>query len=247
MKPARGEQGWGVTVGAHAGGTSGGAAGADVLAYRAPRGAPNRCRPPSRGDRRRGRGRRPSSRHGHRRRELDRGRAHRRGRPVRRAETEGSARIPLDDSVARMVRGAGWELHSVLPPDTEIVVSPTANVHNGATIEDVTGQLHPDLAETAVAPPRASGCRWPGLISSSTPTRSPMGPSSRSTSSPGWPTMIRIRPRPDSWTFSSLRPPTLPCLAQDANRSLGKKAETTQLGGSTTSLMRRSTATEHNA
>jgi GNAT-family acetyltransferase (TIGR03103 family) len=68
----------------------------------------------------------------------------------RRAETDGSARIPLDAGVARMVASAGWRLDSVLPTGCIIVVSPTANVHNGATIEDVTGDLHPALADLAV-------------------------------------------------------------------------------------------------
>ncbi len=81
----------------------------------------------------------------------------------RREETGGVARIPLDDDLARVVAAAGWEVDSVLPPGRVLVVGPTANVHTGATISDVTAELHPALAEFAVAATAALGLPVAGV------------------------------------------------------------------------------------
>lgn len=69
----------------------------------------------------------------------------------RRAETGGAAQIPRDEAAERLIRAAGWEFGSVLPSGCVVVVGRTANVHNGATIEDVTAEMHPALADLAVA------------------------------------------------------------------------------------------------
>jgi GNAT-family acetyltransferase (TIGR03103 family) len=82
----------------------------------------------------------------------------------RQAQTGQAGHITLDDEgVVRMVRNAGWELDSVLPPSRDLVVSPTANVHNGATIEDITAELHPALAGLAVAAASAIGLPVAGV------------------------------------------------------------------------------------
>lgn len=67
----------------------------------------------------------------------------------RAAATSGESRIPLDDTTLQVVRDAGYSLDDVLPADTELVVRRTANLHTGGTIHDVTAQLHPDLAAAA--------------------------------------------------------------------------------------------------
>ncbi|MDQ6616640.1 MAG: hypothetical protein M3083_18330 [Actinomycetota bacterium] len=69
----------------------------------------------------------------------------------RRAATNGAARIPLDEGVSKLARAAGFGLDSVLPAGHDLVVGRTANVHTGATIDDVTEELHPALADLAVA------------------------------------------------------------------------------------------------
>jgi len=81
----------------------------------------------------------------------------------RRTETGGAARIPLNGDLARVVGAAGWDLESVLPPGQTLVVGPTANVHTGATISDVTADLHPALAELAVAATTAIGLPVAGV------------------------------------------------------------------------------------
>jgi len=73
----------------------------------------------------------------------------------REAATGGESTVPLDDETKRCVAQAGYTLDDVLPPDETIVVRKTANVHTGGTIHDVTADLHPRLAEAGVEAARA--------------------------------------------------------------------------------------------
>ncbi len=68
----------------------------------------------------------------------------------RSAATGGESRIPIDDTTVEIVREAGYDLDDVLPVDVELQVRRTANLHTGGTIHDVTAQLHPELAAAAV-------------------------------------------------------------------------------------------------
>lgn len=68
----------------------------------------------------------------------------------RAAATGGESTIPLDDETSRTVEAAGHELDDVLPAGEELAVRRTANLHTGGTIHDVTDRLHPDLAAAAV-------------------------------------------------------------------------------------------------
>lgn len=63
--------------------------------------------------------------------------------------TEGEARIPLDQLTVAAVRAAGHELSDVLAEGVEIDVRRTANLHTGGTIHDVTAELSPTLADAA--------------------------------------------------------------------------------------------------
>lgn len=67
----------------------------------------------------------------------------------REAATHGESRIPLDAETERCVRAAGHGLDSVLDDGQVLAVRKTANLHTGGTIHDVTAQLHPALAEVA--------------------------------------------------------------------------------------------------
>lgn len=64
----------------------------------------------------------------------------------RQAETRGHSRIPCDDETRRLVREAGYELSEILPEGERLTVRRTANLHTGGTIHDVTAALHPHLA-----------------------------------------------------------------------------------------------------
>ncbi|CAN5720875.1 N-acetylglutaminylglutamine synthetase [soil metagenome] len=68
----------------------------------------------------------------------------------RAAATGGESSIPLDDTTVDTVRAAGHELDSVLREGETLAVRRTANLHTGGTIHDVTEELHPDLAAAAV-------------------------------------------------------------------------------------------------
>ncbi|MGY1606121.1 MULTISPECIES: N-acetylglutaminylglutamine synthetase [unclassified Geodermatophilus] len=77
--------------------------------------------------------------------------------------TGGESRIPLDDTTADVVRAAGHAMDDVLPDGEQLQVRRTANLHTGGTIEDVTDRLHPDVAEAAVRASRAIGIPVTGI------------------------------------------------------------------------------------
>ena len=68
----------------------------------------------------------------------------------RAAATSGESVIPLDGVTVKAVADAGHELEDVLPAGVALRVRRTANLHTGGTIHDVTEQLHPVLADAAV-------------------------------------------------------------------------------------------------
>jgi GNAT-family acetyltransferase (TIGR03103 family) len=68
----------------------------------------------------------------------------------RRAATGGEAVIPLDAVTEKACLDHGYGLDEVLPKGEELEVRRTANLHTGGTIHDVTARLHPALAEAAV-------------------------------------------------------------------------------------------------
>ncbi|MDG4793249.1 N-acetylglutaminylglutamine synthetase [Micromonospora sp. WMMD1082] len=81
----------------------------------------------------------------------------------RAAATGGESRIPLDDMTRDVVAEAGYELTDVLPEGQVLAVRRTANLHTGGTIHDVTGELHPVIAEACVAASRAIDIPVTGL------------------------------------------------------------------------------------
>ncbi|TYP81312.1 N-acetylglutaminylglutamine synthetase [Blastococcus xanthinilyticus] len=64
--------------------------------------------------------------------------------------TGGESRIPLDDTTVEVIDEAGYALDDVPRNGERIQVRRTANLHTGGTIEDVTDRLHPDIAAAAV-------------------------------------------------------------------------------------------------
>ncbi|MCF6743363.1 N-acetylglutaminylglutamine synthetase [Blastococcus sp. KM273128] len=64
--------------------------------------------------------------------------------------TGGESRIPLDGTTAEVVADAGYAMDDVPPNGERIQVRRTANLHTGGTIEDVTDRLHPEIADAAV-------------------------------------------------------------------------------------------------
>jgi GNAT-family acetyltransferase (TIGR03103 family) len=81
----------------------------------------------------------------------------------RQRATGGESRIPLDDTTTEVVASTGHGMDDVLPEGVRLRVRRTANLHTGGTIEDVTGRLHPAIADAAVRASRAIGIPVTGL------------------------------------------------------------------------------------
>jgi GNAT-family acetyltransferase (TIGR03103 family) len=77
--------------------------------------------------------------------------------------TGGESRIPLDDTTAEVIADAGYAMDDVPPNGERVRVRRTANLHTGGTIEDVTDRLHPAIAEAAVRAAAALGIPVTGL------------------------------------------------------------------------------------
>lgn len=77
--------------------------------------------------------------------------------------TGGESRIPVDDTTAEVVAEAGFSMDDVPPNGERIRVRRTANLHTGGTIVDVTDRLHPEIAEASVRAAAALGIPVTGL------------------------------------------------------------------------------------
>jgi len=77
--------------------------------------------------------------------------------------TGGESEVPLDEQTAQCVADAGYALDDVLPAREQLRVRKTANLHTGGTIHDVTHALHPRLAAASVAAARAINIPVVGL------------------------------------------------------------------------------------
>ncbi|MGY1736921.1 N-acetylglutaminylglutamine synthetase [Geodermatophilus sp. SYSU D00684] len=77
--------------------------------------------------------------------------------------TGGESRIPLDDVTTDVVRAAGYAMDDVLANGQRLRVRRTANLHTGGTIEDVTDRLHPAIGQAAVRASRAIGIPVTGV------------------------------------------------------------------------------------
>jgi len=73
----------------------------------------------------------------------------------RRAATGDESAIPLDAETERCIAASGYGYDSVPPKGVEFNVRKTANLHTGGTIHDVTAETHPALIEAAIAAARA--------------------------------------------------------------------------------------------
>ncbi|GAB5376853.1 MAG: N-acetylglutaminylglutamine synthetase [Acuticoccus sp.] len=91
-----------------------------------------------------------------RRRQGERARPHRQAQQAARAAaTGGEATITIDEETVRCLREAGLTLDSIPAEEQEVEVRRTANLHTGGTIHDVTDHVHPSLVDAAVRVSRA--------------------------------------------------------------------------------------------
>jgi GNAT-family acetyltransferase (TIGR03103 family) len=81
----------------------------------------------------------------------------------RAAATGGESRIPVDDVTVATVAEAGFTFDDVLPEGQILRVRRTANLHQGGTIHDVTAKVNPHLSEVAVTAADAIGIPVTGI------------------------------------------------------------------------------------
>lgn len=81
----------------------------------------------------------------------------------RAAATGGESRIPVDPVTEATVAEAGWSFDDLLPEGERLRVRRTANLHQGGTIHDVTGEVHPELCRVAVVAAEAIGIPVTGI------------------------------------------------------------------------------------
>lgn len=81
----------------------------------------------------------------------------------RSAATGGESKIPMDAVTENTVREAGYTFDDVLPEGERLRVRRTANLHQGGTIHDVTATVHPELCRVAVAAAAAIGIPVTGI------------------------------------------------------------------------------------
>jgi GNAT-family acetyltransferase (TIGR03103 family) len=81
----------------------------------------------------------------------------------RAAATGGESRIPVDQVTEATVAEAGWSFDDVLPEGRRLRVRRTANLHQGGTIHDVTAEVNPELCRVAVAAAAAIGIPVTGI------------------------------------------------------------------------------------
>lgn len=73
----------------------------------------------------------------------------------RQAATGGESRIPLDTETRACLQSQGVALDDILPKGRTMRVRKTANLHTGGTIHDITDRIHPEIREVAVRAARA--------------------------------------------------------------------------------------------
>ncbi|TDO17597.1 GNAT-family acetyltransferase (TIGR03103 family) [Mycobacterium sp. BK086] len=81
----------------------------------------------------------------------------------RAAATGGESRIPVDDVTESTVAEAGLSFDDVLDEGVRLRVRRTANLHQGGTIHDVTATVHPELCRVGVAAAAAIGIPVTGI------------------------------------------------------------------------------------
>lgn len=81
----------------------------------------------------------------------------------RQKATGGESKIPLDRETERCVRAAGYSMDDILPKGNVLQVRKTANLHTGGTIHDVTERMHYRLVDAAVRCARALSIPVVGL------------------------------------------------------------------------------------
>jgi GNAT-family acetyltransferase (TIGR03103 family) len=119
----------------------------------------------------------------------------------RAAATGGESTIPIDGETERCVAEAGLSLDGVVRDGHEFPVRKGANLHTGGTIHDVTGEVHPQLIDAAIAAARAIGIPVVGIDFI---VRSPRQPNYRFIEANERPGLANHEPQPTAERFVDL-------------------------------------------
>ena len=119
----------------------------------------------------------------------------------RAAATGGESTIPVDIETERCLSEAGLTLASVPDDGSEVFVRRTANLHTGGTIHDVTGEVHPRLAEAAIKAARTIDIPVVGIDFI---VRSPRGPDYAFIEANERPGLANHEPQPTAERFVDL-------------------------------------------
>jgi len=124
----------------------------------------------------------------------------------RAAATGGESVIPVDDTTDAVLAEQGYSLGDVPAAGVRLDVCNTANLHTGGTIHDVTDRLHPALADAAVIASRAIEIPVTGLDLLVPDVAGPDYVMIEANERPG---LANHEPRPTAQAFLDLLFPTL--------------------------------------
>jgi GNAT-family acetyltransferase (TIGR03103 family) len=134
----------------------------------------------------------------------------------RAAATDGESHIPIDAETERCLAAAGLSLDAVPEEGREITVRRTANLHTGGTIHDVTAETHPALIDAAIAAARAIDIPVTGI---DLMVKSPHGPDYVFIEANERPGLANHEPQPTAERFVDLLfPQSMPQAARLARR-----------------------------
>ncbi|WP_306119412.1 MULTISPECIES: N-acetylglutaminylglutamine synthetase [unclassified Roseitalea] len=140
----------------------------------------------------------------------------------RAAATGGESRIPLDAETERTVAQAGYALEDILPARTQLAVRRTANLHTGGTIHDVTDTVNPVLVEAGINAARAIDIPVTGI---DLMVRSPHEADYAFIEANERPGLANHEPQPTAERFIDLLfPLSMPASARQALRQAGDPA-----------------------
>ncbi|TPW27848.1 N-acetylglutaminylglutamine synthetase [Martelella alba] len=139
----------------------------------------------------------------------------------RAAATGGESNIPLDAETERTVRAAGYTFADVPREGEDIRVRRTANLHTGGTIHDVTDIVHPRLVDAAVKAARAIDIPVVGI---DLMVKSPQNADYAFIEANERPGLANHEPQPTAERFVDLLfPLSMPAAARASHREIQKQ------------------------
>ncbi|MEZ5934165.1 MAG: N-acetylglutaminylglutamine synthetase [Alphaproteobacteria bacterium] len=138
----------------------------------------------------------------------------------RAAATGGESRIPMDEETERCVIAAGFTMDAVPPQGKSVVVRKTANLHTGGTITDVTAETHPVLIDAAIKAARAIDIPVTGI---DLMVRNPTEPDYVFIEANERPGLANHEPQPTAERYVDLLfPLSIPAAARETTRRRGR-------------------------